>query len=136
MAMASRWPIFIAALTSPSSIDAMHPIVNQCNGAVRRLPLWPFYALLLAPIPVYFWLAVNGNLGAEPVQRLEHVYGLFGLQFLIASLCVTPVLRIFRLNLMRFRRMLGLTAFYYVLAHLAIYAWLDRELNWALVAED
>ena len=49
---------------------------------------------------------------------------------------VTPLRRLSGISLIRFRRMLGLTAFYYALAHLAVYLLLDRQLNWAEIGGD
>jgi len=98
---------------------------DAINTALRRIPTWPVYALGLAPIPWLFWLGLSGWLGPEPIEALEHRYGMLGLQFLIAGLCVTPLRRLASINAVKFRRALGLVAFAFIAAHLAVWAVLD-----------
>ncbi len=123
------------AWTSRSIIDPMS-IAAPINTALRKLPVWPFYILGLVPMAWQFWQGLQNNLGADPVKALEHFYGLTALQLLIATLTVTPLLRLARINLMRFRRMLGLMAFFYVAAHFVIYLFLDLQLLWGQIWED
>jgi sulfoxide reductase heme-binding subunit YedZ len=70
------------------------------------------------------------------VKVLEHEYGLLALQFLIAALCVTPLREIAGINLLRFRRMLGLMAFSYACLHLAVWLGLDRLFDWPRIVAD
>lgn len=100
---------------------------DAINGALRRWPVWPVYLLGLAPIPWLFWLGATGGLGPEPIKALEHRYGLIGLQFLLAGLCVSPLRRVAGINALRYRRALGLVAFGFVAAHLAVWALLDVQ---------
>ncbi len=111
-------------------------VAMTINSGLRRVPVWPFYFLFLLPMPVFFWWALNGELGADPVKVLEHRSGLFALQFLIASLVVTPLLRLTRVNLIRFRRMLGLMAFFYAVAHLTVFLVLDLQLVGSLLVSE
>ena len=106
------------------------------NAALRRLPIWPFYWLGALPAAWYFWNGLQGRLGADPVKALEHEYGLIALQFLIAALCVTPLREIAGINLLRFRRMLGLMAFSYACLHLAVWLGLDRQFDWPRIVAD
>jgi len=106
------------------------------NTALRRLPVWPFYWLGALPAAWYFWNGLHGRLGADPVKALEHEYGLIALQFLIAALCVTPLREIAGINLLRFRRMLGLMAFSYACLHLAVWLGLDRQFDWPRIVAD
>ncbi|MEM9428028.1 MAG: protein-methionine-sulfoxide reductase heme-binding subunit MsrQ [Pseudomonadota bacterium] len=99
------------------------------NGWLRKVPVWPWYVLFFLPAIWWFCLALMDRLGPEPEKKLEHLYGMTALQLLIASLCVTPLLRMTRINLMRFRRMLGLMGFYYVLLHFLVYAVLIVQLD-------
>jgi methionine sulfoxide reductase heme-binding subunit len=90
---------------------------------------------------VLFVLAVFGHgpmdLGADPVRRLEHACGITALNLLLITLAVSPVRQLTGINsLVRLRRMLGLFAFFYVVAHFVVYAWLDQELNLAAVGAD
>lgn len=108
----------------------------RINGWLRRVPILPLYAVALVPALWLFWLGVGNQLGADPVKTLERELGEIGLQFLIASLCVTPLLRLTRVNLCRFRRMLGLTAFYYLCLHFLTWVALDLQLNWSQIGAD
>lgn len=77
------------------------------------------------------------DLGADPVKRLIHACGITALNLLLITLAVTPLRQLTGLNdLLRLRRMLGLFAFFYVLAHFTVYAWLDQELNAAAIGAD
>jgi len=100
---------------------------DAINRALRRLPTWPVYVLGLAPIFWLFWLGLSGGLGPEPIKALEHRYGLLGLQFLLAGLCVSPLRRFAGINAIKFRRALGLVAFAFIAAHLMVWAVLDVQ---------
>jgi len=77
------------------------------------------------------------GLGANPVEELLHQLGRWGLKFLLITLSITPLRRWTGWNwLIRFRRMLGLFAFFYVVLHFIIYAVLDQGLELALIVED
>ena len=111
-------------------------LVPVINDAVRRVP--PVLLYVAAPLPAIWWfhLGMSGGLGAEPIRALEHRLGEFALQLLIAGLAVTP-LRIFAgLSLIKFRRAIGLIAFFYVLLHLLAWLVLDMNLLWGQIAAD
>lgn len=81
------------------------------------------------------WL--GQDLGADPVARLLHSCGKTGLNLLLLTLLVTPLRRLTGwTNLVRLRRMLGLFAFFYLVAHFAVYLALDRQLDYHSVLED
>lgn len=102
-------------------------LVDTINAAARKLPTWPLYVLGALPPVWYLYLGFTGGLGVEPISELEHRLGLLALQVLIAGLIVTPLRRWTGINLIRFRRMLGLLAFYYISMHLL--AWLVLDLR-------
>lgn len=108
---------------------------ERVNGALRRVPTAPVYALGLVPAVWLWWLGFTGGLGPEPIRALERELGLIGFQFLLASLCVTPLRRHCGLNLLRFRRALGLLAFAYVAQHLGVWLVLDLGDPARIVAE-
>lgn len=91
--------------------------------------------LLPAAKLVYGWL--NDDLGANPIERLLHRTGIWAIAILCISLTITP-LRYFRqLNwLIQFRRLLGMYAFVYALAHFAIYIGLDQEFEWRTISKE
>ncbi len=103
----------------------MIPPIRQLNRLVARMPAWPLYALAPAIIGYHFWLALNGMSGPNPVNTLERDLGRAALQLLLLTLALTPLRRLFGINLLRFRRALGLSAFFVALAHLLAWAVID-----------
>lgn len=111
-------------------------MVAALNRALRRLPTWPVWVALLAPAAWLTWLLFTGGLGVDPVKTYERELGLWALQLLLAGLCVTPLLRLTGLNLIRFRRALGVVAFVYVALHLLVWVVLDKQFHWAEMGRD
>lgn len=107
--------------------DLWARLVSVINSGARRVPTWILYLLGLAQIPWLFYQGLTGGLGIEPIEALEHRYGLLGLQFLVAGLCITPMRCFLGLNLIRFRRCLGLLAFSFICAHLLVWLLLDVQ---------
>jgi sulfoxide reductase heme-binding subunit YedZ len=76
-------------------------------------------------------------LGRNPIKEAEHMTGEWALRMLIITLAVTPLRAILGWNwLQSWRKMLGLWAFWYAVAHLMIWAGLDVEFDWAEIAKD
>lgn len=98
--------------------------------------IWALYIVGLLPGLYAFYLGIFGGLGADPVRAFEHLLGLWALRFLCLGLAVTPLRDLFGINLMSYRRALGLLAFYYVLAHFTVYLTLDRGLILSSIAGD
>lgn len=98
------------------------------NQLVRRLPVWAVYLLGALPAPWLFYLGLTGGLGVEPVRALEHEYGKLALQLLILTLAISPMRRLLGLNLLKFRRAVGLLCFFYVLCHLLVWLVLDVQI--------
>ena len=109
--------------------------MDRVNTLARRVPTWVVYGLGLLPLGWLVWGALTDGLGADPVKAIEHALGERGLQFLLASLAISPLRRV-GLNLLRFRRALGLLAFLYVALHLTAWVWLDMGLRWTEMAAD
>ncbi len=85
------------------------------------------FLLSLLPALLLAWGAYNGDLGANPVERITHRTGTWALRFLLFTLTITPARRLLHLlDLIRFRRMLGLFAFFYGFLHLMTWMWLDK----------
>ena len=94
--------------------------------------LVPFLHLLLGA----FGLA-GVNLGANPVEAIQDSLGQWGLRFLLIVLAVAPLQRLARRPwLLRYRRMLGLFAFFYVAMHFLTYLVLDLGLDFGHITED
>jgi sulfoxide reductase heme-binding subunit YedZ len=88
-------------------------------------------AVLLLPVAWLFWAAASDGLGANPAEALVRSTGDWTLRMLCAVLAVTPLRRWTGwAALARFRRMLGLTVYFYACLHLLAYAWLDMGLDW------
>ena len=109
--------------------------MQAVNQFLRRVPSWVVYVGGVLPFVWIVWLAVNGGLGADPVKAIELRLGLLALQFLVAGLCITP-LRWVGLNLIRYRRAIGLLAFFYVTMHLLTWGVLDMGLRLDQIAAD
>jgi len=110
-------------------------LAQRINAALRRVPTWAVY-LAGGVVPFwYLWLGLTGGLGPEPVKALEHALGLLALQMLVAVLAVTPLRDITGVNLVRFRRALGLLTFFYVTCHLLVWLFLDVQFLDAIVKD-
>ena len=109
--------------------------MDRLNGLARRVPTWVVYGLGLVPLGFLLWGALFGGLGIDPVKAIEHRLGELGLQLLLAGLAITPLRRV-GVNLIRFRRALGLLAFFYIALHLVAWIWLDMGLRWSEMAAD
>lgn len=103
-------------------------LVAAANGGMRRLPAWPLYLLGAVPVFWLFWRGVQGGLGVDPVKAIEHRLGLWGLWWLIASLAITPLMRLTGLRLLKFRRAIGLLGFFYIVVHLLVWLVLDVQI--------
>jgi sulfoxide reductase heme-binding subunit YedZ len=95
------------------------------------------FVLCLTPLMWLGWQAFAGGLGANPIEATNRFLGDWGLRFLLISLAVTPLKAVLGLPvLMRFRRMLGLYAFFYVTLHLSSYIGLDQFFAWGEIWAD
>ena len=95
------------------------------------------FFLCLVPFAGLVWRSLHGDLGANPVEFLQHATGDWTLRFLIFTLCITPFRKLFKLpDLIRFRRMLGLFAFFYVCLHFLTYLGPDQQFDLAGMWKD
>lgn len=91
----------------------------------------------LVPLALLSIDAWRGNLGANPVEFFLRTTGVLTLVFLLVTLSVTPLRKYFGWNsLVKFRRMLGLFAFFYAFLHLVTYSIFDKSLSPAAIAAD
>lgn len=80
----------------------------------------------LAPLLWLAWKGVQGDLGANPIEKLIRQLGVWGLRLLLVGLAITPLARILKMpRLVRFRRTVGLFAFSYIVLHLFSYVGID-----------
>jgi sulfoxide reductase heme-binding subunit YedZ len=117
----------------PSAVPQAAP---PAAAPARRKPLLLhpaakvlLFVAALLPLAWYVWGAVANTLGANPAEALIRGMGDWTLRFLCLTLAVTPVRQWTNTPaLARFRRMLGLFAFFYGCLHFLCYAWLDKDL--------
>jgi sulfoxide reductase heme-binding subunit YedZ len=98
--------------------------------------IWALYAVGLLPAVWTFYLGATGQLIGNPVKIFEHLLGEWALRFLILTLLISPVRDVFGINWVRYRRALGLLAFWYVAMHFLAYMVLDKRLAFDVIVED
>ncbi|MCB1825757.1 MAG: protein-methionine-sulfoxide reductase heme-binding subunit MsrQ [Candidatus Competibacteraceae bacterium] len=95
------------------------------------------FCVSLLPLAWLCWLAWQDRLGTNPVETLSHRTGDWSLRFLLLTLAVTPLRRLSGWNwLLKFRRMLGLFAFFYVCLHFGVYLIFDQFFDLPAILED
>lgn len=104
-------------------------VIQTINGGLRRIPAWTIYTVGAAYAVWEFWRALNqiGPYLVEPINVLERAYGEVALILMVVGLTVTPLRKWTGVNLIKFRRAIGVTAFFYVLAHFLVFAILDVQ---------
>jgi len=99
------------------------------------------FTLALIPLAWIVWRIVTGDVGtglnANPVETVNRYLGDWALRFILITLCITPLVKIFNwTTAIRFRRMLGLFAFFYATLHLSNYIIADQFFNWTDIWAD
>ncbi len=103
-------------------------MIQRLNDLLRRVPVRAVYLLGALPAPWLFYQGITGGLGVEPIEALEHEFGELALQLLILGLAISPLRRFAGINLMKFRRAIGVLTFLYVAAHLLVWLVLDVQI--------
>jgi len=89
------------------------------------------------PLVLMLWDLVQKRVGPNPLEFVTRTTGMLTLVFLSLTIAITPLRKIFGVNLLvKFRRMLGLFAFFYGSLHLLTYVWFDRFFNLKSTIED
>ena len=97
----------------------------------------PIFLFCLVPLGVLVWRALTANLGANPVEFIQHATGDWTLRFLVFTLSITPLRKLLKLpDLIRFRRMLGLFAFFYACLHFLTYLGPDQSFDLSAIWRD
>lgn len=95
------------------------------------------FVLCLVPLALLAWRWQANELGINRIETVARYTGNWTLRFLLASLCITPLRRIpGQSGLIRFRKMLGLFAFFYGCLHGLHYFGVDVQWNGEIIAED
>jgi len=116
------------------SIQTVRRVYKPILFVISALPL----AWLSAAIADQYGHTIAGiNLGPDPVAKILHELGQWGLRFLLLTLCITPLRVMFGAPwLVQLRRMLGLYAFTYVLLHFLTWLILDQGFYWSGILQD
>jgi len=102
-----------------------------------RFPKLLLFINALVPLALMLWDVYHKRVGANPLEFVTRTTGMLTLVFLIITLAVSPARQITGLNwLVKFRRILGLFAFFYGLLHLVTYVWFDRFFKFRSVPGD
>lgn len=107
-------------------------MIDVMNKAARRIPAWLIY---VAGFALAGWTIYAAIATPDPAKVLERDLGKVGLQILVATLLVTP-LRWSGINLLKFRRALGLMAFMFISLHFLTWSVLDLGLRWSVILTD
>ena len=112
---------------------ALSVIANRHLRVVRVA----VFAAALVPFALLVSGAIDGRLGANPVEAITHTTGEWTLRLLLVTLAITPLRRLTGWTwLVRLRRMIGLFAFFYLMLHFTTYVVLDASLDVAYIADD
>lgn len=107
--------------------------MNSVKPLIKPL----LFTLALIPAVWLLYAALTGNLGANPIEAVTRMLGDWALRFLLITLAVTPLKRLTGWGwLVRYRRMLGLFAFFYATLHLLSYLVLDQFFYWPEIWAD
>lgn len=103
--------------------------MNAINSSLRKVPAWTIYIVCAVYVVWQFWLAATqqGAYLVEPINTLERTYGEMALKAMVVGLLITPLRNWIGLNLLKFRRAVGLSTFVLVLAHFLVFAILDVQ---------
>lgn len=95
------------------------------------------FVACLVPLAILLWRGFHNNLTANPIEFITHTTGDWTMRFLIMSLAISPLRKLLRQPLLiRYRRMLGLFAFFYVCLHFSTWIGLDKWFNWTEMWKD
>jgi len=95
------------------------------------------FAACLSPALLLTWRGLRDDLGANPIEFITHATGDWTIRFLLITLSITPLRKLSgQADLIRFRRMLGLFAFFYGTLHLFTYLWLDKFFDTSEIVKD
>jgi sulfoxide reductase heme-binding subunit YedZ len=103
----------------------------------RRWMKIPVFLLCLAPALWLAWLFWQQDLGPNPLETITHFTGDWAIRLIVATLAITPLRKLLaQPDLIRFRRMIGLFAFFYGCLHLLIYLYFDRLFVFSSILRD
>lgn len=106
----------------------MRPLIHSI--LISKWTKVAVFLLCLIPLEILAWRTYQGNLTANPIEFVEHWFGDWTMRFLLITLAITPLRKLLGLPLLiRYRRMLGLFAFFYASLHFSAWIGPDRFFN-------
>ncbi|RDH86131.1 MAG: sulfoxide reductase heme-binding subunit YedZ [endosymbiont of Galathealinum brachiosum] len=121
-----------------NSMNAELSFFSSLKNFDLRLFVKPLvFILCLMPFALLMMNALNNNLGPNPVEEMIRTLGDWGIYFLLTGLFISPARKVFnQVWLIRYRRMMGLFAFFYVSMHFLGYIWFEQFFNVQDIVKD
>ena len=117
-------------------MTASPTLLQRTHGALRRVPTWSVYLACMVPAALLTAAAFTNRLGPDPGGALVKELGEWSLRLLILGLAISPLRALTGLNLVRFRRVVGLAAFTTVALHLVGYVGLYSQFDLIRILRD
>ena len=117
---------------------SLEPIVPRLNSRTTAIVLKSvLFIASLAPLLLLAWKGFEGSLSANPISDITNETGLWTLRFVVLTLAISPLRKITGWHsIIKFRRMIGLFAFFYGTLHFTTYIWLDQFFDWQAILHD
>jgi sulfoxide reductase heme-binding subunit YedZ len=126
-------------------MPAASEILKRTGDVTRRILSNPWtkvavFVACLVPLAAeavgwFGWF--DQDLGGNPIEDITHETGEWALKFLACTMAVTPLRKLLKIpELIRYRRMLGLYAFFYAVLHLYTYVWMDKFFDLDVILHD
>jgi len=112
-------------------------VIRPVSPATLRWLKSLLFVICLLPVANLAYGVLTSSISGDPVETMTEVTGQWGLRFLLLTLSITPLRKILKLaDLVKFRRMLGLFAFFYAFCHLNVYIVFDQFFDWPEIWRD
>ena len=107
------------------------------SNALLRVTKALLFLACLGPLARLAWRAWGGNLTAHPIEYITHFTGDWTIRLVVATLAVTPLRKLLHApSLIRYRRMIGLFAFFYGALHFLTWLCVDKFFQWPEIVKD
>ena len=132
MVTLTKWRIYMLAWTCGKTFEPPGPDLKS-----TKFTKLVIFVNALVPLALLLWDVYWKRVGANPVDFMTRTTGMLTLIFLMITLAITPIRKVSGANsVVKFRRMLGLYAFFYGFLHLLTYVWFDRFFNLRSIVSD
>ena len=115
----------------------MNFVIKPVSPATLRWLKSLLFIICLIPLANLVYAVLTASIAGDPVETMTKVTGEWGLRFLLLTLSITPLRKLLKMtDLIKFRRMLGLFAFFYAFCHLNVYIVFDQFFDWPEIWRD